>query len=460
MQITSTPEGESTWAKSPGAAPEQPWPPAKQAYFMVFVSALVVMFAEVDRGVITLLVQPIKQAFNLSDTSMGVLMGLAFGLPYAFAGVLLSRFVDRNNRKNLLSLALAFWSAATVFCGLAQTYIQLMFARAFLGVGESVNGPSIFSMISDSFPRERLPRAIALMQLGVTAGGAFSLIMGAVIIKLLMNMQPIPLPGIGVIKWWQMVFILIGLPGFAVALFQALTVKEPARRGVSHAAGAAKVGLVQVASYIGQHWKVFWPQFGSMGVSALAMGSLAWAPTFYIRTFHMSPVTVGLTSGTIALIASPIGLFLGVVVVEWLSKRGVVDAPYKVIAWGGLIALPFAIMLPLMPSPYLAFAMSAVGQIMIGATGSSRNAILQIVTPNQMRGQMTSIMLLLFTVVGNSLSPVLLGMVTDYIFRDESQIRFAMLSTTLAFTPLSLLIFWSGMGAYRRELTRLGLAPA
>lgn len=444
-------------AAKPSAA-EPPWPSAGRAYYTVFIMALVVMFAEIDRGIISLLAQAIKKDFALSDTQLGLLMGLAFALFYAICGLPLSRFIDRNNRKNILAAALALWSVATAFCGLAQNFVQLFLARVFLGAGESVNGPAIFSIITDSFPKERLPRAIAMMQVGVLGGNAFALIMGAVVIHYLVAMPPQEFLGL-TIRWWQMVFIIVGLPGLLIALIQFLTIKEPARRGVQNAAETAKIGFFQVLKYAASHGKVYGPMLGSMAITALAMGAISWGPAFYERTYGWNPAKIGMTMGILSLIATPIGLATGVVVVEWLQKRGVVDAPYKVVVFGRLLVLPFSILMPLMPTPELALAAWTMAQIGVGATGSSTNAVLQIVTPNQMRGQMTAILLFLYSVVGNGLSPVLLGLITDYAFRDPNDLRYAILAVNALFMPLSLVVFSLGLKPYRRELTRLGLAP-
>jgi MFS family permease len=417
--------------------------------------ALVVMFAEVDRGIMSLLVQPIKADLKLSDFNMSLLMGVAFALFYALAGLPLSRFIDRNNRKNILAVALAVWSTATVFCGLAQNFIQLFLARVFLGAGESVNGPSIFSIISDSFPKERLPRAIALMQLGVTAGGAFSLIMGAIVIHALTGVPDQHIPLIGVIRWWQLVFIVIGLPGLLVALLLAMTVKEPVRRGVLNPAAVKQVGMRHVLAYVFRHRSVFGPMYGSMAISALGMGALSWGPAFYQRTFGWQPAQIGMTLGLVNLVCTPIGLFGGVWVYEKLVKRGVVTAPMQVVVWGRLIALPAAIALPLMPQAWMAIALSAFSGMAIGFTGSSQNAALQIITPNEMRGQATAIFLFLYSVVGNGLSPSIIALITDFVFRDESQLKYAMLTTAIMFGPLSLLVFWLGVKPYGREVARL-----
>jgi len=443
----------------PSSAP-QPWPSPSRAYYTVFVMALVVMFAEVDRGIMSLLVQPIKADLHLSDTSMSLLLGVAFALFYAGFGLPASRFIDRNNRKNILSAALAIWSVATMFCGLAQNFVQLFLARLFLGAGESVNGPAIFSIITDSFPKERLTRAIALMQLGVTAGGAFSLIMGAIVIHMLVDVPDIHVAGIGVIRWWQLVFIVVGLPGVLVAVLTVFTVKEPARRGVINPAIVNKIGMRHVLAYMAQRWRVYAPFFGSMAIGSLALGVLAWGPAFYQRTYGWQPAQIGMMTGLASLICTPIGLFGGVWLYERYVKQGLVEAPMRVVFLGRLIALPAPILMPLMPSPWLALALTAFGSMAIGFTGASQNAALQIITPNEMRGQMNALSLFLFSVVGNGLSPSIVALITDFVFRDESQLRYAMLTTSAFIMPTSLFVFWLAIKPYKREVERLNAIAA
>jgi MFS family permease len=330
-------------------------------------------------------------------------------------------------------------------------------ARLFLGAGESVNGPGIFSIISDSFPKERLPRGIAMMQMGVTAGNAFSLIMGAAVIQLLVNLPIQHIPGIGLIRWWQMVFIVVGLPGLLVALLTWLTVKEPARRGAKVDI-ADRVGMWQVVTYLLQHWRIVGALFGSLAISALGQGALSWHAAFYQRTYHWTPQQVGYTTGAINLITGPIALFLGVALYEQLVKRGIIDAPMRVVILSRLLGLPALVLMPLMPNPWLAIAMGTFSGMMIAFGGSSLNAALQIITPNPMRGQVTALYLFLFSVVGNGFSPFLVGLITDFIFHDESQLRYAILTTALLFSPASLVVFWLGVKPYAREVQRLGLA--
>jgi len=442
--------GEAGRPLAPGA--NTAWPSPGRAYYTVFALALVVMFAEVDRGVMQLLIQPIKKDFHLSDSSIGLLLGIAFALFYAICGLPLSRFIDRSNRKRLLAVALAVWSVATCFCGLAQNFTQLFLARLFLGAGESVNGPATFSMISDSFPKERLPRAIALMQLGLTAGAALSMILGGVVIGMLMGTPDHHIPGVGVIRWWQLVFIAIGLPGLLVALLLALTVKEPVRRGLID---QDKVSMRRVIVYLWQHKDVYGPILGSAAISALGFGALSWSAAFFQRTYGWGPARIGIITGTASLFTTPLGLFAGVWVYERFVKKGLKDAPMRVVVWGRLIALPAALAMPLMPSPWLALALASFGTFMLGFTGASQNAALQIISPNNMRGQVNALFFFLFSVVGQGFSPWLVGLITDFVFRDESQLRYAILLVGVLFSPASLFVFWLGMKPYVREVGRL-----
>ncbi|HZL92161.1 MAG TPA: MFS transporter, partial [Vicinamibacterales bacterium] len=132
----------------------------------VAILALVVMVNFLDRGILTLLVEPIKADLGLSDVQMSLVMGFAFTFFYAIFGLPVARLVDRHSRKHILAAGVAIWSLMTAFCGLAGNFWQLFLARVGVGVGETTSGPSAYSLLSDYFPPEKLPRAIAGMNLG------------------------------------------------------------------------------------------------------------------------------------------------------------------------------------------------------------------------------------------------------------------------------------------------------
>ena len=209
------------------AAPTQPWPRQAVAWYAVGVFALVLMFGQLDQGIISLLVLPIERDFGLKDWQISLLTGLAPVLFYAFIGVPLSRLVDTRTRKYVLSIGIGVSATITAACGLAQNFWQMFLCRVAVGGGNAVNGPGSYSMMSDYFSRERLPRAIAVIQIGFILGTGAPLILGALVIGLLANTPSQEFLGL-TIRNWQMVFIGVGLPSLLGALL-LLTVPEPPR---------------------------------------------------------------------------------------------------------------------------------------------------------------------------------------------------------------------------------------
>jgi MFS family permease len=440
---------------TPASAGEGPWPGTVTAWYTVFVLALSAMFANLDQSIVSLLVQPIKHDLHLSDTRMGILLGPAFALFFALIAIPVARFIDRHTRKRILALGLAAWSLATACCGIAQGFWSLLLARIGVGGGEAVNQPATFSLIADSFPKERLPRAIAVMQLGVTAGGAIPFLLGAFLVSLFAHVHPLAIPGVGVIRSWQLVFIAVGLPGLAIALLLVTTVREPARRGLQ-AAGQLKVSLRKVLRYLLAHWQVFAPMF-----VALAFGSVGtfaqqqWLTAFFQRSYGWDIPRTGNTIGVVQLVATPIGLAIGVWLAERFDRNGRAAAPLLVVILAGLIRVPASIAMPLMPTAPLAVLCQTLITCSIGISGASQNAALQIVTPNQMRGQVTALYLFTYNVIGFGLGPLVAGLLTDHVFHEESALRYSLLTLAAVLSPLALATVWLGVRPYVREVGRL-----
>ena len=456
MTATVPVTGDPAPAQAAGSASAAGWPSSGSAYYTAFMLALAVAFAEIDRTAMQLLVAPIKQAFHLSDSSMGFLLGPAFALLYAALGLTTAWLIDFYNRKSVLAVALALWSAGSIFCGMAQNFVQLAVARLFLGAAESPNGPAIFSILADSFPRKFLTRGIALMQLGITLGTGFSLIMTGVLIAVLRQLPPVQIAGL-LIRWWQLVFIAIGVPGIIAAVILALTVKEPARKGPG---AQSKVGMGEAFAYMVHHWKVFAPFMGSSAIGGLAFGVLTWTAAFYQRTYGWSGAEYGVRYGLLSIVATPIGLFAGAWIYERFVTQGRQDAAMRVVVYGRLIGLPALLLMPVMPNGWLALAMSAVNLMVLGGTGACTNSILQIISPNRMRGQITAIFFLFYNLVGQGLSPWFIGLFTDLVLKDESHLRYALLVAQVSFVPASLLVLWLGMKPYAREVAAIEAAEA
>ncbi len=286
----------------------------------MFALALAVMVNFLDRGIFALLVRPIKADLHLSDVQVSLIMGFAFTFFYVLLGLPVARLVDRGNRKRIMAIGIAVWSAMTALCGFAGSFWQLFLARVGAGVGETTSGPSAYSMLSDYFPPEKLPRAIAGMNIGFVAGSGLSLVLGAAAIGFVGNRPEIVVPVLGTFRSWQVVLLLVGMPGLIVAAIM-LSVREPPRHH-GHAAGASQP-VTEVFMLMVRHWRVFIPMFAGLALRSVQMfGLQMWGPSFYQRTYGWSATQIGYVSGASLMVAMPIGLFLGSWLAEYYWKRG------------------------------------------------------------------------------------------------------------------------------------------
>ncbi|TNF87618.1 MAG: MFS transporter, partial [Gammaproteobacteria bacterium] len=172
------------------------------------LGVLVVVFtsSHIDRQIVAILGQPIKEAL---DTQLGLLTGVMFAVFYATLGMPMAMWADRRNRRNLIAFSIALWSGMTALCGLAQNYIQLLLARIGVGVGEAGSNPPSHSIIADLYGPTERATALAIFGTGVNAGIMFGFLIGG-----------------WVNEWlgWRWAFIIAGLPGLAIALLVRMTV--------------------------------------------------------------------------------------------------------------------------------------------------------------------------------------------------------------------------------------------
>ncbi len=459
--MTFEPLADAALPSAPPSAPATsvPWPSPRVAWYAVFIFSLTLMINFLDRGIITLLVPSIKADLQLSDFQMSLLIGFAFIFFYVFLGLPVARFADVGPRRTIIGIGIALWSAATALCGLAQNFWQLFLCRVGTGVGESCNGPATYSMLADLFPREKLPRAIAVMSFGFMAGTGLSLIIGGAIIHFLENVPPLHLPVIGTLKTWQMTFLLVGLPGLVVSAL-VFTLKEPFRRGRLMKTGGkdgqlASVPVREVLRFLYDNRGVYGPMMLGLAFNTvLSIGSLSWGPAFYGRTFGWSMTQVGVISGLVILVVWPVGAMFGSWLAERWQRQGHDDANMRVTMWAIILIVPCHVLFPLMPRPEYSVAISVLQGFFAAWVLGPQNAAIQVVTPNEMRGQITALAIFIINVLGYGLGPTLIAVFTDYVFGAEAQLRYALSTAAIILGPLSAFSIWWGLKAYGVAVAR------
>ncbi len=432
----------ATAAQSVGAQPV-----GFKGWYAVVMMAVVVMLAQVDRNIISLMVQPIKRDLDLSDTQISLLLGIAFTIPYAIAGPPMSRVADGSWRKAVIAGSLAVWSLATGLHTLAQGFWSFFASRAAIGAAESASAPASFSMVADAVEPRHLPRAYALFIAGRLGGGALSLMLGGLLLRYLAGYESIAIPGFGQVHSWQLLFALVGLPGLLLALVIALTVPNPRRQS---GPGPQKYPVREVFGFVRDQRGMHLPLLGAVLVGSIqSYGAIAWTPAFYERTYGWTPATAGTLLGMVGLISATGGLFLGARVAEWFALRRD-DANLRVMCFSHLFAVPFMVLGPLMPNPWLALSLGAVGGVIGTMGGPAYNAALQLSTPNAMRSQVNAMYLFTMGAIGGAIGPTLIPLITDFVAGSEADLRYVLVGVRLLLGPLDAFLIWKAIAPYAR----------
>jgi len=434
---------------------EAAFPAPRVAWFVVGSLSLINMVSYIERQIPTLLFAPIKKQFGLSDTQVSLLAGFAFVLFYVGFGLIIGRLADRISRKRIVGIGVVLWSLATMSCGFARSFAQLFVARVMVGVGESTLGTSASSMLSDYFPRDKLARALSVYTGAQYLGAGFALVVGGLAIQLVSKMPPPVLPLFGEIAPWQTTFIAVGLFG-SLVLLPFLFVREPKRMGVTNREASERgVPFSELLAFMKLNWRTFTSHFLSFSiVSTLGFGTVAWIPSYFIRVHHWAAHDIGYVYGMMLAFLGAAGVLAGARFAEWLASFGYKDvylrAPLITIC---ITAIP-ASLAPLMPTAPAALAVLVVSTFLSSFPVALITAALQIITPNQMRAQITAIFFLLANLLGVGLGPTLVATITDYVFRNEQSVGYSIIVANLVITPVVAVLLWWGLRPFRESLAR------
>ena len=406
----------------------------------------------VDRTVISLLIGPIRGDLQISDTEVSLLSGLAFALLYTTLGVPFGWLADWRSRRLLIAAGAATWSLMTAMCGLAQSFWQLFAARMGVGVGEASLSPAAYSLISDTFPRRQMARAMGVYNMGNSIGSGLALIFAGALIALIEDLPPLSMPIVGQLKSWQTVFILVALPGLLLAGLMLL-VTEPPRRGTAIAEGGkAQADFGATLSYLWRRRAVYGGIFLSLSLLSIVNFSyFAWIPTHFIRSYGWAAADVGQRFGAAVLVFGTTGALLGGVLADGLLQKGIRAAYLRVALIASLGIWPLGVAAPLMPDGWWSLALFC-GWVLLGASLSVSVGSLQLITPNQFRGQATALLFVCSAVTGYGLGPTAVAMITDFVFGREEALRYSMAIVSAAATPAAALILWRTQRPYADEL--------
>lgn len=422
------------------------YPKPQYAWTLLAFLTLAYISSFLDRYILGLLIDPIKADTGASDTQMGLLSS-AFTWVYALVALPLGFLVDRKSRTKLVAIGIFLWSAATLWTGLAKSFFQLFLARMSVGIGEAVLSPAAFSMIGDSFPKERRGLPIAVYSMALVIGASIANLLSGGILKWAATVSEVSLPFVGEIATWQFIFIIVGLPGFLIGLV-FLILREPPRIESSPREGAS---FTDAFTWIGARLWTFL-SFVSifMCMVAVAYGQFFNAPMFS-RTWGWETSNYAIINGLSILAISPLTYIIAGKLSDKRVAAGQKDAPIRLAILGLFIMIPSAAIAPLLPAGWMAFGMlciTTVGIGLVSATGV--NALLAIV-PGDIRGVIVAVYYFFISFIGGALSPPFIGWVNDAFFAGEG-LRYAMAIFPIVFGLIPILLSPLTLKLYRREL--------
>jgi len=428
------------------------YPKPAIAWYMVILLLIIYTFSFIDRQILGLLGKEIIEEFQISLTQFGLLTGFAFAIFYAAFGLFCARIADSKSRRGLIALGLFVWSLMTAATSTAKSFTGLFLFRMGVGVGEATLAPAANSLLADSFPKHKLSTALSVYSMGIPVGTALAFMVGGSVIGLADNVPDIRLAEDLIITGWKKVFVMVGVPGMALALL-LWSFKEPSRKGTTGAGGA--LPLSDVATHVRNKMRAY--SSVCIGVSlnaALGFGSATFIAIFFQNYHNMTAADIGLTFGSITIFTGPAGLLLGGYLADRWYKHGRKDG--HILA---LMAAPLGYGIPSLVFPFVsdtttAWIVLGTANIFINLPSGVAYASLQLITPNQMRGQIIAMYVLCTTIIGYGMGPFLLGLFTDQLFGgDVMKLHLSLVLLAAITTPLGIATFLWGRKAYARALT-------
>jgi MFS family permease len=382
------------------------------AWWMAVVLTAMYVLSFFDRNLLSLVVDPVRSGFQLTDVEVSLVLGPAFGIVYAIVGMPLGWAADRLDRRVVIFSGIFTWSLATLATGLVTSFTGLAIARMFVAIGEAALTPAAVSLLSDRFPTRRVTVALSLYNIGPKSGISLAFLAGGLMLGAGAATSYATLPLFGQVHSWQVLFIPIGILGALFALL-VFTFKEPPRRQSNNAEKA--LGNDSFFGHLSSHKQFYIPFAIAFCLLSIASASVQlWTPTFITRHFGVAPREYGPPLGIITGIAA-FGLPVMGVFVDWVYDRGVRDAPLRVYTWILMIAGPTSAYAFFSTNLYFFLILFGLLLGIISPYMMYASAGIKLIAPSELRGRLVAGMLFLASISGLAIGPTVVAAVTEHV---------------------------------------------
>ncbi len=419
------------------------------AWRTVAILTMIYWFGTLDRQIAALLVPLIKTDLGLSDLQISLIQGLAFGVFFMLSSPLMGWLVDRYSRRGVLFTAVTGWSLGALASGLSRSFAQLFAARSTVGALEAAINPSAYAMLSELFPPRKLALPMSIFVLGGNLGSGMSFLLGGVVIAWIATSPPLILPVFGVLSGWQTAFIVTALPGliFAPVIWFA---RESRQRGEARRSGTSFGDLWR---HVRRHPRFFALHNVGFGfIMAFIVGLQSWNAAFLSRAHGWALADIGLWMGGFQVVFALSGLAFHGWAVDRLFSRGQTDAHLRYFAIMSLLALPCGVAAYLVNSGMAMIVLYNIAYFLLMSFASIGPAALQIATPPSLRGKASALYMVVISIIGTILGPVIVATFTDVLFGNEAALGRSMALFAGITTAGAALFFSLGRAPMRRAI--------
>ncbi|MSO97750.1 MAG: MFS transporter [Rhodospirillaceae bacterium] len=404
--------------------------PAYRRYLLgLMMLCLVVNY--IDRQLPAILLPQIKKDLDLSDTQLGFITGLAFGIFYSTVGIPLGRIMDTLNRRKMLAACIGLWSCMTALSGSATNFATMAFARFGVGIGEAGLTPAAYSMLSDLYPPKKRAGAFGIFAAGIPFGLLIAFLGGGWITEYF---------------GWRVAFVALGLPGVILSIVVLLTVKDTPRGGIEAITDPGKPP---------PFWTVFKTLFAIPSFRHCCLGTTftglvytciqTWVPSFLSRSFGMSTGEIGSWLAPAVGLGGLVGTIMGGALAGKLAlkdERWMGWVPAISTGTGSLLgALTFAA-----NDWRIAVAMISFPLVLCPVHLPIYSTILQNLASVRMRASFPAISLFVAGLIGVGIGPQMVGIASDLVrpFAGEESLRYALMLVVPFFGVWGAIHFYLG----------------
>jgi predicted MFS family arabinose efflux permease len=403
---------------------------ARRRWLFLAVLSLVGMWNYADRIIMAVLLEPIKNEFQVSDAQMGLLTGVAFAISYATFGIPVARVSDRGDRRLIVSLAVTIWTFFTMCCGLAGSFVQLALARIGVGIGEAGSMPPSQSLIADYFPPQQRTKALAIFMASAMIGNVIAFSAGAQIASA---------------YGWRIAFIGVGAPGFLIALLAWLVLKEPRRATAKPVTPAIQESFLTNLRVLATKRTYVLVNFSMIMFYFVSYGATSWFPAYLDRVMQIGLAQIGAVYGPASSLATFVGTVLGGVVADRLAARD-----RRWLGWFPaatlVISFPLFMLALRSASSNLFIVLASFGMVFLTAALPAMLSLLHSVCGSARRAMAVAMLYFFANLLGLSFGPLITGMLSDHFTQTSGPVglRFGLMAAILFLLPASLALATAG----------------